>query len=154
MSYTRDNNNNNSSNNNDNDHIISMDYGFSDDMSGSTLNWNSFPSLVFGDWMVPDKYEKLDLSGHDYFVGQRRADILIGGGKDHDCHREAHELLGTSLFTGPASNAITDSNSETAVSPFDSGNGVALDQVLLLNRKATERLTALLACPCAASPYM
>lgn len=110
-------------------------------------------------------------------IGDARSEGLPNGGKDHDCHREAHELLGTSLFTQP--NCHSDSNTEqvgnTAVSPsvhagvvsasthastsfFDSshssGQAVALDEVLLLNRKVTQRLASLLACSCAASPYL
>ena len=194
--FTSDNNNSNS-NSNDNDHdIFNMDYGFRDDVSGTTLDSSFLPSLLCGDWMVPDNfdilktsvhqfetYENPELSGRD-IDGQQRS--VVGGsygenspngGKNHDCHREAHELLGSSLFTNPnpKSDSKTEPAGNVAVSPSvhvegissplhgskpyldssnDSGHGVALDQVLLLNRKATERLASLLACSCAASPYL
>jgi hypothetical protein len=196
-SNTNSHSNSNSNGNKDNDHeIFNMDFGYPADMLSTSLNSNFLPSLASGDGMVPDNfdtmtasvnhfetYDKLDLSGCD-LNGQRLSDIcgVRDGsspicGKDHDCHREAHELLGTSLFTNPNSNSDskTQQAGKVAVSPslhvevasapahestpyLDSsnggGHGVSMDQVLLLNRKATERLASLLACPCAASPYL
>lgn len=96
--------------------------------------------------------------------------------KEHDCHREAHELLGSSLFANPGA---WDGSSHFAGSPtladsslggigigigidVDAGVGgaggageqVALDHLLLLNRRACEQLGTLLACSCAGSPYL
>ena len=180
-----------------NDHeIFNLDFGYLDDMLSTSLNSNFLPSLDFGDSMVPDNYDNVtasvnhfetydsfDMSGCDLH-SQHLSDVSgVRDGsspicrKDHECHRQAQELLGTSLFTNPNSNfdSKTQQGGAVAASPslhvefasapaFDStpyldggngsGNGVSLDQVLLLNRKAIERLASLLACPCAASPYL
>jgi Aflatoxin regulatory protein len=76
--------------------------------------------------------------------------------KDHDCHREAHEVLGWSLFANPIRNGPNCSAAPpVTASTIGSGtDGVALDHLLLLNREASERLGCLLACSCAGSPYL
>ncbi|KEY74808.1 hypothetical protein S7711_06495 [Stachybotrys chartarum IBT 7711] len=163
-------NSNCNSNDDDADHgIFSMDYGFPGDLSGVTLNTNLLHSLPLGGWVSSD--------GFDTETDHTRGGTSPNNGKAHDCHREAHDLLGTSLFTDP--NPNYDSNAQqagnVAIAPwghlmtisasahiatsyFEStncrGHPVALDQVLLLNRKVIERLASLLACSCAASPYL
>lgn len=76
--------------------------------------------------------------------------------KGHDCFREAYEILGSlachrlnklhslSEPPSPGSGSITPS----------CASRVPLDQVLGLNREASERLGRLLTCSCAASPQL
>ena len=76
--------------------------------------------------------------------------------KDHNCFQEAYEILG-SLSFHRLNNTHTVSESSPAGSASataHTANGVPLDCVLSLNREARERLSRILACPCAKSPQL
>jgi hypothetical protein len=144
-------------------------------LHGSSLS--AFNSLDFGEWPVTehlnstasrmlhsastDAAPKPDWSRYSAIARtpdqparplSDRGDSSPVAIKDHDCHREAHDVLGTSLFADSTLN-----EPKISVSPPMTPNtttGVALDHLLLLNRKASERLSSLLACSCASSPYL
>ncbi|KAK3319471.1 hypothetical protein B0T19DRAFT_445283 [Cercophora scortea] len=167
--------------------MFSLDVFPDDHLPGKSLPNCHFDSLTFGEWMVAENFDSgLGANGIQNFAsmesgaklgtdaghmtGHPPSDTSGGspkGGKldhGHDCHREAHELLGTSLFTNCNLNGqLTDSHlnmmSPQGGGPMALCNGSStgrmdLDNLLLLNRKAIERLASLLACSCAGSPYL
>ncbi|KAI0181753.1 hypothetical protein GGR52DRAFT_54221 [Hypoxylon sp. FL1284] len=71
----------------------------------------------------------------------------IAGTQNHDCSREAHELLNSLSFDNP---------NKTSHSPplfaMPSGESISFDYILRANREAVERLSRLLNCHCARSP--
>ncbi|KAF2256108.1 hypothetical protein BU26DRAFT_14427 [Trematosphaeria pertusa] len=62
---------------------------------------------------------------------------------DHDCPREAYEILGSLSFFNLTKNR-----------PVSTANRVPLDHVLRLSREASERLSRLLTCSCASFPNL
>jgi hypothetical protein len=79
--------------------------------------------------------------------------------RDPECHREACELVGRSLFD----NVVQSTSNGPSSYPLESGpvtarneatDELSLDHLLLLNRKSSERVSSLLTCSCAKSPYL
>ncbi|KAK3690576.1 hypothetical protein B0T22DRAFT_194772 [Podospora appendiculata] len=167
--------------------MFSLDVFPDDHLPGKSLPNHHFDSLTFGEWMVAENFDSsLGTSirnfasmesgatkfSADHMTGHPPSDTSGGSPKGsrldhgHDCHREAHELLGTSLFTNCNLNGQpTESHHLDMMSPAGGGAMVLcnsssntgrmdLDNLLLLNRKAIERLSSLLACSCAGSPYL
>ena len=76
--------------------------------------------------------------------------------KDHDCFREAYDILGSLSFHRPNNaHSIPQSPSPGSVSTTaSSADRVPLDHVLHLNREASERLSRLLTCSCSRFPQL
>ncbi|KAH6974834.1 hypothetical protein EDB80DRAFT_595127 [Ilyonectria destructans] len=73
----------------------------------------------------------------------------------HDCPREAYDILRNLSFPNPNTIHSTPSSGTTPSSATNNvDNQVPLDHVLRLNSEASERLGALLSCPCARSPHL
>ncbi|KAH7008990.1 hypothetical protein EDB80DRAFT_717737 [Ilyonectria destructans] len=84
-----------------------------------------------------------------------RTEIPSVGISSHNCPREAYDILRNLSF--PNSNRIQSTpSSETTPSSATNNvdNQIPLDHVLRLNSEASERLGALLSCPCAQSPHL
>ncbi|KAL7623784.1 hypothetical protein AAE478_005337 [Parahypoxylon ruwenzoriense] len=83
------------------------------------------------------------------------APIPPTGIRDHDCAREAYEVLGNLSFPKPGRSYSISSSGRTSGSAAGSTtNGVPFDHVLRISREASERLCHLLACSCARSPNL
>ncbi|KAH6975836.1 hypothetical protein EDB80DRAFT_594528 [Ilyonectria destructans] len=82
-------------------------------------------------------------------------DALDGFISGHDCPREAYDILRNLSFPNPNTIHSTPSSGTTPSSATNNvDNQVPLDHVLRLNSEASERLGALLSCPCARSPHL
>ena len=76
--------------------------------------------------------------------------------KGHDCFREAYDILGSLAFhsINNAHSIPEPSSSGSTSTTASAANRVPFDQVLRLNREASERLGHLLNCSCAAFPQL
>lgn len=84
-----------------------------------------------------------------------RTEIQTVGIGGHDCPREAYDILRNLSFLNAnriQSTPSSGSTPSTATNNVD--NQVPLDHVLRVNSEASERLGALLSCPCAQSPHL
>ncbi len=81
--------------------------------------------------------------------------MLPIGTKDHNCCREAHDILGGLSLLNPniaSSTSRSVADSMSAIS--GTTNCVPLDHILHLNRESSEQLGYLLACSCARYPHL
>ncbi|ROW05851.1 hypothetical protein VMCG_05197 [Cytospora schulzeri] len=182
--YNSNSNNSNGYNSNHDSHTIFDFEGVLDDSLLSGIPLSEFPSLDFGDSAGADRIDshvaaslrppsftlmdqplELDsIGGSHHATGQHPSGgigISFMGGTNHDCYREAHEMLGSLLNSHPNWNRQRHGDLEKtpprggAFTPHNRLHGqMTLDQVLLLNGKAVERLSYLLTCPCAGSPHL
>ncbi|KAH6988232.1 hypothetical protein BKA56DRAFT_714528 [Ilyonectria sp. MPI-CAGE-AT-0026] len=84
-----------------------------------------------------------------------RTEIPTVGISGHDCPREAYDILRNLSFLNPNRIQPTPSSGSTPSSATNNvDNQVPLDDVLRVNSEASERLGALLCCPCAQSPHL
>lgn len=76
--------------------------------------------------------------------------------KDHNCCREAHEILGVLSLLNPNLASSTSSSLGTDLASTASGitNSLPLDHILRLIRESSEQLGYLLACSCARYPHL
>jgi hypothetical protein len=150
---------------------FNLDAFFNDtygNLSGSPIS--TLNSLDFGEWPVGDHLNANSIINNLQFASMESdwAGELASGRitdgieqglpeatRDHDCHGEAYKLLGRSLFADLLPD-ISPCQPATAMLAIDesSSNRLALDQLLLLNRKSSERLGTLLTCSCASKPYL
>ena len=81
--------------------------------------------------------------------------MLPIGGKDHNCFREAHEILGgLSLLNPNTASSVSRSVADLTSAISGTTNCVPLDHILRLNRESSEQLGYLLACSCARYPHL
>lgn len=77
------------------------------------------------------------------------------GSKDHDCFREAYDILGSLPFHSfDNAHSISQSPPGSASTTTSTADRVPLDHALHLHREASERLSRLLTCICARSPHL
>ncbi|OCK73541.1 hypothetical protein K432DRAFT_364753 [Lepidopterella palustris CBS 459.81] len=77
------------------------------------------------------------------------------GSRDHDCFREAYDILGSLSFHSlNDAHSISQSPPVSASTTASTSHSAPLDHVLRLNREASERLGHLLTCSCARSPHL
>ena len=138
--------------------LVSLDFGAS--FGGDLLDDSCRPSTR-PCFATTEQQLDLDLIGSS--MGQRSSSengMPFPGSTDHDCYREAHEILGSLLLTD--SNWTGRRGSLEAASPRGGAppfcsrphGAITLDQLLLLNGKAVDRLSSLLSCPCAGSSHL
>lgn len=137
--------------------LLSLDFGTSvgSDHLDSNMPASMRPSLT----MMEEQLD-LDLIGSSTGQNSSKDSGISFSATGHDCYQEAHEMLGSLLLTDSSWNGRRGSLDETSPGdgafPFfsKSHGSMTLDQLLLLNGKAVERLSCLLACPCASSPHL
>jgi hypothetical protein len=152
--------------------LDSLPSDFFANLPGTSMS--ALTSLDFGEWGIGDHFNANVASNTLHFTStdsstkpESSSDPTIGKAldasqpdgdnghlcttaKNHDCHKEAWELLGRSLFA----NTIRNMPNLSAAMNKSSADQMALDHLLLLNRKSSERVSSLLACSCASSPYL
>lgn len=138
--------------------LLSLDFGTSvgaDHLDGSV------PASMRPAFTMMEEQLDLDLIGSS--AGQsssKESGISFPGGTNHNCYHEAHEMLGSLLLADSSWNGRRASLEETSPGGgfynlcSKSHASMTLDQLLLLNGKAVERLSSLLVCPCASSPHL
>lgn len=138
--------------------LLSLDFGnsFGADLLDGNMRSSLRPSFSM---MGPEP--DLDLMGNSTSQpSSNESGIAFPGGTNHNCYQEAHEMLGSFLLTDCGPNGRRGSLDEISPGggayPFcsKSHGSMTLDQLLLLNAKAVERLSSLLVCPCASSPHL
>lgn len=81
--------------------------------------------------------------------------MLTVGGKDHNCGREAHEILrGLSLLNHHMASSASPSVADSTSAISGTTNILPLDHILRLIRESSEQLGYLLACSCARYPHL
>ena len=130
---------------------------FDDNLSANhdTEPISSLGSPVLEPYSTPTEQSKASQRRVDESIYFTSESMLPIGSKDHDCCREAHEILGRLSLLNPyvassASRTVADSTSATS----GSANRVPLDHILRLNRESNEQLGYLLACSCARYPHL
>lgn len=101
----------------------------------------------------PAKASRIQVDENIYF---NRGFMLPISSKDHNCCREAHNILGGLSLLNPnlvssTSRSVADSTSAISGTTV---NCLPLDHILRLNRKSSEQLGYLLACSCARYPHL
>ncbi|KAI8952143.1 hypothetical protein F4801DRAFT_242283 [Xylaria longipes] len=149
-------------------------------LTGSSMS--AFTSLDFGEWTINGHH--FDIGASSDFLqmpsievaakpnlphnptrprtlshqapSDSRSGSISTATRDHDCHKKAHKLMEYLLFANSAQSSPATTQSVAAVVAIGSGrtDRIALDDLLLLNRKSSEQLFSLLACPCASSPQL
>lgn len=138
--------------------LISLDFGplFGGDLLDGSGRPGTRPCFT-----TMEQQLDLDLIGSS--MGQRSSNesgMPFPGSTDHDCYREAHDILGSLLLTDSnwtgRRGSLEAASPRGAAPPFCSRphGSMTLDQLLLLNGKAVERLSSLLACSCAGSSHL
>jgi hypothetical protein len=132
------------------------------------LSMPAFTSLEFGDDLLSTDPEtgpistlaSLELEGYLTPVAQAKAsrtqvDESIYFNSDHDCCREAYDILGSLCFLdlndAPSVSRSTPNSTSTTAG---TAHRVPLDHILHLNRETSERLGRLLGCSCARYPLL
>lgn len=138
--------------------LLSLDFGTS--VGADHLDGNVPVSIRPSFTMMEDQFD-LDLIGSSTTQpSSKESGISFPGGTNHSCYQEAHEMLGSLLLADSSWNGRRASLEETSPGGglynlyHKSHGSMTLDQLLLLNGKAVERLSSLLACPCASSPHL
>lgn len=138
--------------------LLSLDFGTS---VGTEHLDGSIPASMRPPFTVMDEQLDLDLLGTSAgHTSCKENGMSFPGGTNHNCYQEAHEMLGSLLLTdsnwiGRRSSLEESSSGGGVYSLFNKSHGsMALDQLLLLNGKAVERLSSLLVCQCASSPHL
>lgn len=136
--------------------LISLDFGPS--FSGDLLDGSGRPSTRPCFTSMEQQLD-LDLLGSSIGCSSVENGLPFPGATDHDCYREAHDVLGSLLLTDASwagRRGSLEATSPRGASPFcgRSHGSMTLDQLLLLNGKAVERLSSLLACSCAGSSHL
>lgn len=138
--------------------LLSLDFGTSvgSDHLDSSISASMRPPFT----MMEDQLD-LDFIGSSTSQHSKENGMSFPGGTNHNCYQEAHEMLGSLMLTDSSWNARRGSLEETSPGggPYNTlcskpNGSMTLDQLLLLNGKAVERLSSLLACPCASSPHL
>lgn len=139
--------------------LLSLDFGTS---VGSDHLDSSMPPSMRPSFTMMEEQLDLDLIGSS--AGQhssKESGMSFPGGTNHSCYQEAHEMLGSMMLTDSSWSTRRGSLEETSPGggPYNTlcskpHGSMTLDQLLLLNGKAVERLSSLLACPCASSPHL
>ncbi|KAI7789089.1 hypothetical protein LA080_005193 [Diaporthe eres] len=139
--------------------LLSLDFGTS---VGSDQLDSSMPPSMRPSFTMMEEQLDLDLIGSS--AGQhssKESGMSFPGGTNHSCYQEAHEMLGSMMLTDSSWSTRRGSLEETSPGggPYNTlcskpHGSMTLDQLLLLNGKAVERLSSLLACPCASSPHL
>lgn len=138
--------------------LLSLDFGNSvgADHLDASVPVSMRPSFT----MMEEQFD-LDLIGSSTNQpSSKESGISFPGGTNHNCYQEAHEMLGSLLLSDSTWNGRRASLEENSPGGglynfcHKSHGAMTLDQLLLLNGKAVERLSSLLACPCATSPHL
>lgn len=81
--------------------------------------------------------------------------MLPRSSKDHNCCREAHDILGgLSLLNPDIASSTSRSAADSTSAISGTTNCLPLDHILRLNRESSEQLGYLLACSCARYPHL
>ena len=127
-------------------------FGFDDHLSTSqpvsTLGSPELEHYTFPAEQTKNNASRTHVDENIYFHNEY---LLPISSKDHNCSKEAYDILGGLSLLNPnhASTppSATDSTSSTV-------NSLPLDHILRLNRESSEQLGCLLACPCARYPHL
>lgn len=129
-----------------------VDYVNSEIASGSM---SILGSPTFESYLTPGMQTEASQAQSDDSGPLNSVSIPPEGGQPHDCFLEAHNILGSlSSYSLNNGHPVPQSLSGTVSTAVDTGQHIPLDRVLSINREAGERLSGLLACSCATSPYL
>lgn len=144
------------------------------DLFGSSVS--DFTSLEFDDDILDTKFQTMPIStlGTPTFEGYSTSaaedtasqtqigenvafdstSVPSASSGDHDCSREAYNILGSlSLLNPNMTNCLSGIASGSASTTASTTHRVPFDQILRLNRECIERLGRLLPCYCARRPH-